>query len=107
MLKDKNKFIANQCLKNKVIALFNGKFEFGDRALGNRSIIANPCSKNIKDIVNKSIKYREKYRPFAPAVTQEGFKKYFEINNCKKMNIWKEFLKLGKNISINYLVLLI
>ena len=96
MLKDKNKFIANQCLKNKVIALFNGKFEFGDRALGNRSIIANPCSKNIKDIVNKSIKYREKYRPFAPAVTQEGFKKYFEINNCKKNEYMERVFKIRK-----------
>lgn len=89
VIKDKNKFIADQCFKNKVIALFNGKLEFGDRALGNRSIIANPCSKKIKDIVNKSIKYREKYRPFAPSVTQEGFKRYFETNNCKH-NIYME-----------------
>ena len=77
ILNNKYKFIDKQCFNNKVIAFFNGKFEFGDRALGSRSIIANPLSKNIKDIVNNSIKYREKYRPFAPSVTLEEVFKIF------------------------------
>ena len=45
--------------------------EFGARALGNRSIIANPCDINIKEIINKKIKRRENFRPFAPAILYE------------------------------------
>lgn len=96
ILKNKYKFIAKQCLNNKVVAFFNGKFEFGDRALGSRSILASPLSKNIKDIVNKSIKYREKYRPFAPSVTLEEFPKYFENNNCNNNFYMERVFKIKK-----------
>ena len=52
--------VATKILENNVIGFFNGKMEFGARALGNRSIIANPCSSNMKDIINMKIK-REKF----------------------------------------------
>ncbi len=93
-LKNKYKFIAEQCLRNKVVAVFNGKFEFGDRALGCRSILANPLSKNIKDIVNKSIKYRENYRPFAPSIIEENFSKYFINEYCKNNRYMEKVFKI-------------
>jgi carbamoyltransferase len=69
------KFIAEEIAKEKVIGWFQGRMEWGPRALGNRSIIADPRSKNIKDIINSKIKRRESFRPFAPSVLFE------EVNN--------------------------
>lgn len=54
--------------------------EWGPRALGNRSILANPNNKNIKDILNLKIKLREKFRPFAPAVLIEDCEQYFDLD---------------------------
>ena len=51
--------------------------EFGARALGNRSIIANPCNPKMKDIINKKIKRRENFRPFAPTILYEKKKIWF------------------------------
>ena len=53
-------------IKNKIVAIFQGGCEWGPRALGNRSIIADPRNKEIKDIINRKIKLREPFRPFAP-----------------------------------------
>jgi carbamoyltransferase len=53
--------------------------EFGQRALGNRSILADPRNPQMKDIINRLIKHREWYRPFAPSVMEEFQKDYFEI----------------------------
>src|SRR5207237_8977781 len=55
----------------KVIGWFNGRFEWGPRALGNRSILADPGRADMKDIVNTKIQFREPYRPFAPSVLVE------------------------------------
>ena len=52
--------------------------EFGARALGNRSILANPCDPNIKDIINSKIKRRESFRPFAPSILEEKKNEWFE-----------------------------
>ena len=71
---DKNKLydeVAKLILENNVIGFFNDKMEFGARALGNRSILANPCSDKIQDIINSKIKKREMFRPFAPAILLE------------------------------------
>ena len=73
--------IAKLIYENKIVGFFNGKMEFGARALGNRSILANPCNQNIKDIINKKIKRRESFRPFAPAVLEEKKKEWF--NNTR------------------------
>ena len=62
--------------KGKVIGWFQGALEFGDRALGNRSILADPRIPEMKNRVNESIKYREVFRPFAPAILCE---KQFEF----------------------------
>lgn len=79
--------------KNLIVGWFQGKSEFGPRALGHRSIIANPCNKDMKDILNKRVKFREKFRPFAPILLYEETEKWFgkKINN-PYMLIVKEVL---------------
>ena len=54
--------------------------EWGPRALGNRSILANPCSNKMKDIINLKIKRREKFRPFAPSILKEHISEWFEMD---------------------------
>jgi len=63
----------------KVVGWFQGRFEWGPRALGNRSILADPRNPEMKDIVNAKIKFREPYRPFAPSVLAECAESYFEL----------------------------
>lgn len=63
----------------KVVGWFQGRMEFGPRALGNRSILADPRSRNMQRILNMKIKYRESFRPFAPAVLEEKAADYFEL----------------------------
>ena len=69
--------VARFIKKGKIIGWFQGRTEFGARALGNRSILANPHLPNIRDRINKVVKKREMFRPFAPSVTQEDYQKYF------------------------------
>ena len=66
----------------KVIGWYQGRFEWGPRALGNRSILADPGNPHMKDIVNTKIKFREPYRPFAPSVLAEHAESYFELPNA-------------------------
>jgi carbamoyltransferase len=74
--------IVDYMLEEKIISIFQGKSESGRRALGNRSIVADPRSKNMKDLINKKVKHRQWFRPFAPSVLfKEGhnwFENYFE-----------------------------
>ena len=70
------KIIAN----DKVVGWYQGRSEWGSRALGNRSILANPVNKNMKDIINSKIKKRESFRPFAPSVLEEDTNKFFECD---------------------------
>ena len=67
-------------IESGVIGWFQGRMEFGPRALGNRSILADPRNKNIKEIINKKIKRRENFRPFAPSVIEEHQNDWFEEN---------------------------
>ena len=72
-------YLAEALKRNKIVGLFRGQMEFGPRALGNRSILANPTSPKMKDYINQKIKYRESFRPLAPAVIAEAAPKYFEL----------------------------
>jgi carbamoyltransferase len=72
-------YLAEQLVKKQVIGFFHGRAEWGPRALGARSIIANPMSEEMKDIVNVRIKFREPYRPFAPVTMAEKADEYFEL----------------------------
>jgi len=71
--------VAEKLSKGSVIGWFQGRFEWGPRALGARSIIADPSRKDIKSIVNEKIKFREPFRPFAPAVLAEKANDFFDI----------------------------
>jgi len=72
--------IAECLAQQKVIGLFQGRMEFGPRALGNRSIIADARSEEMQTKLNLKIKYRESFRPFAPSVLYEDVQNYFELN---------------------------
>lgn len=64
----------------KVVGWFQGRMEFGARALGNRSLLADPRRTDMRDIINLKIKFREKFRPFAPSIQEEYVGEYFEID---------------------------
>jgi carbamoyltransferase len=70
---------VGRLINGKVIGWYQGRFEWGPRALGNRSILADPRNPGMKDIVNSKIKFREPYRPFAPSVLAEKAEDYFEL----------------------------
>ena len=72
--------VASLIYENKVIGWFQGRSEFGPRALGNRSILANPNNPKMKHILDLHFKYRDRYRPYAPAVLEEYAEKYFDIS---------------------------
>src|SRR3989339_807142 len=68
-------------LQNKVIGWFQGRMEWGPRALGNRSILANPLNSKMRDILNEKVKHREMFRPFAPVVPVESANNFFECDD--------------------------
>ncbi|MBI4845928.1 MAG: hypothetical protein HY810_05595 [Candidatus Omnitrophica bacterium] len=68
-------------IDGKIAGWFQGRFEWGPRALGNRSILADPRNPGIKDIINSKIKFREPFRPFAPVILEEELENFFEIKN--------------------------
>ncbi len=72
--------VANALINQKVIGWFQGRMEYGPRALGNRSIIGDPRSQKMQSIINQKIKFREDFRPFAPSVLLEKTKEYFEFD---------------------------
>lgn len=74
--------VTEHLMRGKVVGWFQGRFEWGPRALGNRSILADPRNPEMKDIVNAKIKFREPYRPFAPSVAAECAAKYFELEGA-------------------------
>lgn len=77
-IEDAAKVAAKMLSEKKIIGWFQGRAEFGPRALGNRSILADPRDADMKDRVNQIIKFRENWRPFAPSVLDEDCKDYFE-----------------------------
>lgn len=70
--------LADKLTNKKIIGFFQGRFEWGPRALGNRSILADPRHDEMKEIVNTKIKYREPFRPFAPVILRERAAEYFD-----------------------------
>jgi carbamoyltransferase len=65
--------------EGKVIGWYQGRLEFGPRALGNRSLVADARNPRMKDIINAKVKFREAFRPFAPSVLKEHAHEYFEM----------------------------
>ena len=74
------KTTAKLISEGNVVGWYQGKMEWGPRALGNRSILADPRRKEMKDILNEKIKHRESFRPFAPSIMEEYVSEYFDIN---------------------------
>ena len=72
---------ANSLQKSLIVGWFQGKMEWGPRALGNRSILADPRNPDIKNILNIKIKRRESFRPFAPSILVDFVNEWFEINS--------------------------
>jgi carbamoyltransferase len=79
--KDAPRTVAAALADGRIVAWFNGRMEFGPRALGNRSILAPPFPAEMKDILNHRVKHREWFRPFAPAVRREDLSEYFETTH--------------------------
>ncbi len=78
---DLYKVTADILAQEKIVGWFQGRMEFGPRALGNRSIIGDPRSTSMQANMNLKIKFRESFRPFAPAVMREHVSEYFDINS--------------------------
>ena len=76
---DPAEYAASQIAQGKIVGWFQGRSEFGPRALGHRSILADPRSASMKDRINARVKFREEFRPFAPAVTEASAKSYFSM----------------------------
>jgi carbamoyltransferase len=73
--------VAQLLVDGNVVGWFQGKAEFGPRALGGRSIIVDPRRQDAKDLLNAKIKRRESFRPFAPSILKEYVNEYFEVND--------------------------
>jgi len=74
------RYTATAISSGKVIGWFQGRMEWGPRALGNRSILCDPRRANMKDTLNLKIKRRESFRPFAPSILRENVKEWFELD---------------------------
>lgn len=70
---------AADLAEGRIVGWFQGRYEIGPRALGNRSIVASPIHPGVRDMMNKRVKFREPFRPFAPAVLAEKARDWFEI----------------------------
>ncbi len=71
---------VEELINGKVVGWFQGRMEFGARALGNRSLLADPRRTDMRDIINLRIKFREKFRPFAPSILEEHVAAWFELD---------------------------
>jgi carbamoyltransferase len=86
--------VARLLAENNVVGWFQGRMEFGPRALGARSILANPTDPAMKDTLNAKIKHREAFRPFAPSTLKEAAATYFDIDGQTGTNVESPFMLL-------------
>ena len=99
--KDLISTVANEINNQMSIGWFQGRMEFGPRALGNRSILADPRSEKMQTNLNLKIKFRESFRPFAPAVLLEHAEEYFEMKNIKTSPYMLLVRNINKKLSIS------
>ena len=92
-----NEHVATEISKGKLIGWFKGRMEFGQRALGNRSILADARNKKIKKILNEAIKYREGFRPFAPICLADKASNIFKIKKNEEYNFMEKIAYVKKN----------
>lgn len=86
----------------KLVGWFQGRMEFGQRALGNRSILADPRDPKVKDLLNAAVKYREDFRPFAPAVLADRALDYFDMPEDESVDFMEKVypVRLDKRAEI-------
>lgn len=87
---------ASYIEKGYITSWFQGRSEFGPRALGNRSIIADPRREDMKDILNSRVKFRESFRPFTPSVLAENVQDFFELDIESPFMLLAAYVKEGK-----------
>ncbi len=93
-------YIADKLISEKIVGWFQGRTEWGPRALGCRSILADPRNRKIKEIINNKIKRRESFRPFAPSIIQEHVASWFEEDAIVPYMSEVKMIKKDKRILI-------
>jgi len=93
--------IAKELSNNKTVGWFQGRMEFGPRALGGRSILADPRSEKMQKELNLKIKFRESFRPFAPSVLREELSNWFELNCDSPYMLLVSDIKKDKQINMS------
>jgi len=93
--------IAKELANSKTVGWFQGRMEFGPRALGARSILADPRSEKMQKELNLKIKFRESFRPFAPSVLREDVKEWFEIDYDSPYMLLVSDVKKEKQITMS------
>jgi carbamoyltransferase len=92
--------VAELLAEGKIAGWFQGRMEYGPRALGNRSILADPRREGIQDVLNERVKHREPFRPFAPAVCQEDAGSYFDTEHPSPFMLLAVPVRAGKKAAI-------
>ncbi len=85
--------VASSLAEEKVVGWFQGRMEFGPRALGGRSILGDPRSPKMQSVMNLKIKYRESFRPFAPSILHERVSDYFAIDRASPYMLLVDYVK--------------
>ena len=93
--------VAEILAEGNVVGWFQGRMEFGPRALGNRSIIGDPRNEKMQSVMNLKIKYRESFRPFAPSVLAEKVDQYFELDKPSPYMLLVAEVKKDLHIPMN------
>ena len=97
---DMIEYVANALVKGKAVGWMQGRMEFGPRALGSRSIIADPRSPNMQKTLNLKVKYRESFRPFAPSILFEDVSEWFEYNTHSPYMLFVANVRKDKHVKI-------
>ncbi len=92
--------VAGLLHEDLVVAWFQGRMEFGPRALGQRSILANPCNPKMKDMLNVRVKLREEFRPFAPIVTEEDIRTFYDQPTPSPYMLYAPRVKPGMEVRV-------
>lgn len=92
--------VGQQLIEDKAVGWFQGRMEFGPRALGNRSILASPRSKEMQKQLNLKIKYRESFRPFAPVILEESLTEWFDLQGVYPYMLFVGEVQKNKRINV-------
>lgn len=93
--------VASLIAGGQVIGWFNGRMEFGPRALGSRSILADPRRSDMQSVLNRKIKFRESFRPFAPAVLSDFQQQYFDLDTSSPYMLFTTLVAEAQRVEID------